>query len=136
VVETLLKRGLNVNEQDEEGCTALMLAIAARPIHSMLGLTQYEPGGSMEQRRRIVRMLIEKGAKVNLKASGWFIKQETALMWAAAVGDEEIIRMLLAHGADVNAKDDSGNTVLDYADRHGHKKVMPLLRRAGAKPGP
>ena len=44
--------------------------------------------------------------------SGW-----TALMGAADYGYRKAVRILLQAGADVNAREISGDTALDYADR-------------------
>ena len=40
---------------------------------------------------------------------------ETPLHWAAENGQKEIVELLIAEGADVNAKDGSGDTPLDEA---------------------
>ncbi len=48
-------------------------------------------------------------------------------MAAAAAGQRNAVRALLAHGADPAAKDDAGWTALDYAK--DMPKVAVLLRR-------
>lgn len=42
------------------------------------------------------------------------------------------IKVLIANGADINAKDDTGNTPLHYAANSGHAKGAALLIKAGA----
>jgi ankyrin repeat protein len=44
----------------------------------------------------------------------------------------EIVRLLIRHGADVNAVSDAGDTALGYARRNNHVKIAQLLVRAGA----
>jgi ankyrin repeat protein len=51
---------------------------------------------------------------------------------AARNGDTEIVRLLIQHGADVNAANDFGHTVLYCAGGHGHVETLRLLLEAGA----
>jgi ankyrin repeat protein len=51
---------------------------------------------------------------------------------AARNGDTEIVRLLIARGADVNARNPRGHTVLYCAGGHGHLETLQLLLGAGA----
>jgi ankyrin repeat protein len=51
----------------------------------------------------------------------------TALHYAAFYGYIEIVNLLLARNADVNAKTDAGDTPLDYAASRGYKDIVELL---------
>jgi ankyrin repeat protein len=51
---------------------------------------------------------------------------------AARNGDTEIVRLLIGHGADVNAVNTRGHTVLYCAGGHGHVHTMQLLLDEGA----
>jgi ankyrin repeat protein len=53
---------------------------------------------------------------------------------AARNGDTEIVRLLIQHGADVNAVNDFQHTVLYCAGGHGHVETLRLLLGAGADP--
>lgn len=53
---------------------------------------------------------------------------------AARNGDTEIVRLLIAHGADVNVANDRGHTVLYCAGGHGHLDTVKLLLESGADP--
>ena len=55
----------------------------------------------------------------------------TPLARAAYEGHVEVVELLIAKGADVNAKDVSGGSPLDSAD----ESVVDLLRKHGGKTG-
>ena len=71
----------------------------------------------------------EKGSKLG----------STALHQAAAEGRKEIAELLIAKGADVNAKCTSGKkqglTPLDAANERNYPKIADLLRKHGGKTG-
>ncbi len=49
------------------------------------------------------------------------------LMIACQHGSQPIVELLLNAGADVNAKNYSGEVALDYAALHGHKEIVQIL---------
>ncbi len=60
---------------------------------------------------------------------------KTPLAMAAVAGQKDVVEFLLAHGADVNARDIVGDTPLhnaDWEDDEGHKDVVGLLLAHGA----
>jgi ankyrin repeat protein len=118
-VRLLVERGANVNARSALGNTALMLA--ARPFNS----------------HRAVELLLSRGA--DAKATNQF--GATALMAAVAGGDEKSVRLLIKHGADVNAQLAAnqmgfilggGRTPLMWAAYRGDVTIMKLLFDAGA----
>ena len=54
----------------------------------------------------------------------------TALMFAAAEGNAEVVKILLAHGADPTKGDVDGETSLQFAASKGHKQVADMIRQA------
>lgn len=56
----------------------------------------------------------------------------TPLMEAASAGHVDIVRLLIAHHADVNAVSGSGNTPLMYACAGGHEECVRALLESGA----
>ena len=52
---------------------------------------------------------------------------------AARTGNIEAVKQHIAAGADVNAKDDGGETPLDFAIRNEQTEIADLLRKHGGK---
>src|SRR5271155_1820794 len=52
---------------------------------------------------------------------------DTPLHWASAKGHKDVAQLLLASGADVNARNNNGWTPLHYAVSHDRKDVVELL---------
>ena len=72
------------------------------------------------------RLLINKGANVNAVDS---TEGKTMLMHAATGADRlELVQLLVTNHADVNVKDNHGNTVLDYARRAGYTNIVEFLK--------
>ena len=79
-------------------------------------------------------LLIEAGADINYVCRGITdYYSYTALMWAAEDGVTESVKILLANGADIHAKNKRGRTALDLAMNNQHTEVVQLLQAAGAK---
>ena len=71
----------------------------------------------------------------------------SSLIEAASMGDTEKVQILLAQGADVDARDNDGKTALmaakrggtavsaakTAAKREGYKEIVRMLKEAGAK---
>jgi len=83
---------------------------------------------------RVVAVLIDRGTDVNAAdgAQRW-----TALHFAARDGNEQLVRLLLAAGAQVDAVDVFGNTPLWRAVRNTGDGLAPMtaLLHRGADPG-
>nr|XP_057927841.1 KN motif and ankyrin repeat domain-containing protein 1a isoform X2 [Doryrhamphus excisus] len=110
VVKKLLDAdACNVNQQNKAGYTPIMLA----------ALAAVETPTDMQ----IVEELFSKG-DVNARASQ---AGQTGLMLAVSHGRMDMVRALLAHGADVNVQDDEGSTALMCASEHGHVEIVKLL---------
>jgi len=131
IVDALVKAGADPNFKNPEGETPLM-AVAR--------------GGHVEAAKR----LVEAGADINAKES-W--GGQSALMWAAAQSQAEMVQFLASHGADVNARgvirqwerkviteprpkdmNKGGFTPLLYAAREGCVECARHLMAAGADP--
>ena len=76
-----------------------------------------------------LRRLIALGADPKTRAR---ISGETALHVAAFEGDMDLVRTLIASGADVNAADEFGATPISRAALRGRAEIMEVLHAAGA----
>jgi ankyrin repeat protein len=83
---------------------------------------------------KAVKMLLEAGCDVDIRSKsesiGW--KGETPLLCAAFWGRDEIAKVLVSSGADVNAKAAKDVTPLHEAVRMGHVDIAKLLLEHGA----
>ena len=72
---------------------------------------------------------MQNGADVNAQSKK---KGITALMLAAVAGNEELVRMLLDHGADASLTDIFGRTAKILAERKGNSDMVDLLSKPPA----
>ncbi|NKB33892.1 MAG: hypothetical protein GKR91_12410 [Pseudomonadales bacterium] len=134
LIKRLLDAGANPNVALEMGETPIMTASRAGAAAG-------------------VQYLIEAGANVNTRETS---REQTALMWAAAQGHEEVARALINAGAELEARSKvrpmlmfadatnggafdqgvtenlGGFTALLFAARAGHVEVANLLVTSGA----
>jgi ankyrin repeat protein len=133
VVEQLLNKGANPNVRGSRGQTALMWAVA-----------QKHPG--------VVKVLIGHHADIRLMSDVWtdvmavpphgylpYNKAiphggETALMFAARVGDLDSAKLLAAAGANVNEADAWGVSATTLAAHSGFRDLVEFLLDKGADP--
>ena len=72
-------------------------------------------------------ILLAKGANVNARAA----RGQTALMWAVSQKHPDVVKVLLAHGADVHARSESWSQMMAVPP-HGHPEYNrddPARRR-------
>lgn len=72
----------------------------------------------------IAALLLQAGAPADAAQQ----KNWTALMSAGVHGDEELVDLLLAHGASRDFRDDEGRTASDMAMEKGHLTLAKKLR--------
>jgi len=121
IAKLLIKSGADVNATNNFNTTPLMLAA--------------------DKSESIVKLLIDKGANVNAKGT----MDATALHNAAGSGNKIVTELLIANGADVNAKMMGFETPLDSAEKlagdespevlAAKKEVATLLRKHGGEKG-
>ena len=77
------------------------------------------------EQRDMVEMLLDAGADIHLGAENY-----TALHGAAAHWQADMIRLLLARGANIDSRDDEGKTPCDvFEETVVHFQTMPTARR-------
>lgn len=122
------------------GEPALVLAVREGSVrafelllaHPALDLERRAPNGNsalmmaaFRRDKAAVLALLARGARVN--HPGW-----SALHYAAAGGDEQVVRALLAHRAAIDARAPGKLTPLMIAAREGHEAAARVLLEEGA----
>ena len=74
----------------------------------------------------VVLLIALTGCRESLKT------EDAGLLAAARTGHSGTVRDMIASGANVNVKDEEGNTALIEAARNGHDDVVRTLLAAGA----
>jgi ankyrin repeat protein len=55
------------------------------------------------------------------------------LHWAAARGHDQVVALLLSHGADYTLRTEDGMTPLMLAMKESHDKIVQALQHAGER---
>jgi cytohesin len=118
VVEFLLSQGASVNAVDSRGQTPLLIAIGVDA-----GTTEL----AMKNTRHILGLLLAHGADVNFGEG-----KRTALHKAVSRNRKDLVEVLLDYKANINAKDQYGNTPLHWAVSQKNKHMVELLLERGA----
>ncbi len=80
-----------------------------------------------------VKYAILNGADVNGDQNSlniFELSNHTPLMAASYMGNKNIVKLLLAKGADKSLRDNNGWSALQYAQYAGHKNIVELLNHA------
>lgn len=138
-VQRLLELGFAVDTRDDQGASALLRACGAghRDMAACLLTAGADPALAAHsgvtplaaavaaRREALVGLLLEHQVATDQRLPN----DATALMVAAAMGYPEIVTLLLAAGADVNAADRSGRSALHAAAQFGFEHSDSLRAR-------
>ncbi len=93
------------------------------PLRAFLSSLGYYPDGLCETDSVTLSFL---------KQVGSFPVSRSCLLWSISSGHEEIVELLVAKGADLNTKDNSGKTPLHEAASSGNQEIVELFVVKGA----
>jgi len=122
VVEALLQAGADASVVNEKGASALMYALQEPSPYN-----REEPAKLMKRRIETARLLLLRGNIGDVNAQNE--DGETLLMRAVNLGEPELVKALLDHGADVNRNDVLGSTAVILAYEKDQTAIQELLKR-------
>ena len=117
----LIARGIDIDEQDEYGYTALLYAVSFNRPETSTAIPSDHSVPSTT-----VQELIRAGAALDLQNN----KGITALIEAANKNNLEMVQELIRAGATLDMQDKQGRTALQLAQKWGYTKISTLLREA------
>lgn len=144
IVALLIERGADVSVKNNDGETALQVAERAKRDDVVRLLRSAAPAGAgsfaasggifeavkLGDVEAVRRLLEESPTLVNRGDTGF---GATPLHWAALRGHEDVARLLLDKGADVNVRNNDGETPLQVAERAKRSGVVQVLRSRGGE---
>jgi len=143
-LKSLIERGFDANSIDSKGQPAANLAIqrdSGRALDVLIATPSLDVNllntagesalmlAAIKGQFEWCERLLQRGAKVN--QPGW-----TPLHYAASGPNPRIVELLLAQGAEVDARSPNGSTPLMMAARYGSEESVRLLLQRGADTKP
>lgn len=146
--KALIEAGANVNAQDDLQDSAFLYA-GAEGLDEILVLA-IAHGADVRSTNRYggtalipacehghvstLRILLNAGVPVDhVNNLGWTGLLEAVILGSGGTDHQEVVRLLIAAGANVNLADFNGATPLAHAQANGQGAVVQLLKAAGAR---
>ena len=109
----LIEKGADVNKTDQNGQTPLLIA-------------------SAKGRSDVAKLLLQRKAATDVAVTADVdeFRGKTALILAAKSGHVEVVRLLVAAGADQSLKDGVGKTAMEWAQEGCRANVIEALKAA------
>jgi ankyrin repeat protein len=143
IVKLLVKKGANINAQDDYGLTPLYSALLEK--HPGVARFLIKQGANVQAQTKdgntalhvavqnnylgISKILIEKGADPRGSTHSSLY---SPLLLAMASEHFELAKMLIEKGADINERNGNGYAPLHFAAEKGHIEILTLLLDLGA----
>uniref|UniRef100_A0A3B4FNM5 Ankyrin repeat and SOCS box containing 15 n=1 Tax=Pundamilia nyererei TaxID=303518 RepID=A0A3B4FNM5_9CICH len=141
LVAVLESTDLTLEEQTEDGDTALTLAAEAGQVENIKLLLKHGASPHNNNSRNESPLLIAVRQRsydmvLSLIMGGAFVEQVCLTKWraiheAAKEGCAAIMMLLLRHGAKITSRDGHGVTPLGIAAEHGNSEVLDILIHHG-----
>ncbi|MGD9894985.1 MAG: ankyrin repeat domain-containing protein [Dehalococcoidia bacterium] len=149
VAEALIAAGADVNVKDDTQQSAYliptadgslaMLRLALRSGADVHSLDSYNGTGLIRAADRghveIIRELLTTPIAIDhVNRLGWTALLEAIILGRGDERHTEVVRLLVAAGANVNLADGNGVTPLAHARQRGQAAIAEILLQAGARP--
>lgn len=136
-------KGANVNARDDYGVPLIYVAAESGNAGMVYLLVDAGANPDLTDRKTSTTALMTAAQRNNSDMAKMLIQRkanldkedksgETALIKASRLGHEDIVRMLIDAGADLDHQDYTGRSALRYAEDGRKRRVVDLLRQAGA----
>jgi putative CocE/NonD family hydrolase len=143
MIGLLISRGADINVKDEDGMPALYSAfftgkegVAKLLLEKGADFAWKDKAGrkslhytALEDYSGVAELLLVKGAKIDERDGEYNF---TPLHYAARFGSTKVVEVLIAHGADIKAKDKWGYQPIHWAAYHDRPEIIELLTAKGA----
>ena len=149
VVNALIQTGANVNIQNHirdnpflyagaEGLLDILKLLidadADTTLTNRFGGTALIPAAERGHVEVVRELLTRSNVDVNhINNLGWTALMEAIVLSNGGPSHQEIVKLLIEHGADVNIPDHDGVSPLQHAKRRGFDEIVRLLEQAGGR---